>query len=235
MIHFPTTVIDNFFDAPDDVVKMAKSDKIEWRPHESGNWPGYRSQPIHLLDEEFWAWMQKKYFTSFWTNDEMNNQHIRFEATSFFQRIPSQYKHGWIHSDFPDMHTTIIYLTPDAHPKSGTSLYKPINMNTQCQFTDIKQKYYRGEITIDEQQPYQDKHNAGFIEDCFFANKYNRMIGFDSHIWHGVKDFGTDTQDDRLTIVTFMHKVIASGLPMNRIRSVPLTRDNGRPQLDIVV
>ena len=54
MINFPTTVIDNFFDNPDEVVKMAASDKIEWRPSPEGRFPGLRSQPLHMLDEEFW-------------------------------------------------------------------------------------------------------------------------------------------------------------------------------------
>ena len=71
MIHFPTNVIDNFCDNPDEVVKMAQSDKIEWHKHESGNWPGMRSQPLHILDKEFWANMIKKYLNVFWTNDEM--------------------------------------------------------------------------------------------------------------------------------------------------------------------
>ena len=100
--------------------------------------------------------------------------------------------------------------------------------------TDIKQSYYRGEISKEEQQPYLEEHNKGFIEDCFFANKYNRQIGFDSRLWHGVKEFDTNTKEERLTIVTFIHKVIAHGLPMNRMRNVPLTRDLNLPQLDIV-
>ena len=44
---------------------MAQSDKIEWRPGESGNWPGMRSQPIHTLDYEFFGWMIKKVFHAF--------------------------------------------------------------------------------------------------------------------------------------------------------------------------
>jgi hypothetical protein len=234
MIHFPTNVIDNFCDNPDEVVKMAQSDKIEWHKHESGNWPGMRSQPLHILDKEFWANMIKKYLNVFWTNDEMNSQDIRFEASSFFQRISSEYTNGWIHSDFPDVHTTILYLTPNADPKSGTAIYMPRNINTQVKHTDMKQKYYRGEISKEEQQPYLEEHNKGFIEDCFFANKYNRQIGFDSRLWHGVKEFDTNTKEERLTIVTFIHKVIAHGLPMNRMRNVPLTRDLNLPQLDIV-
>ena len=234
MIHFPTTVIDDFYDRPDDVVKMAQSDKIEWRPHESGNWPGVRSQPIHTLDMEFWSWTIKKYLNCFWPNEELTRMNIQFNATSFFQRIPSKYTQGWIHSDYPDIHTMIHYLTPDADPKSGTALYVPKNMNTSSKYNDWKRKYYRGEISKEEQDPYMKLNNEGFVEDCFFSNKYNRVIGFDSHIWHGVKDFATNTEEERLTIVTFIHQVVANGLPVTRMRSVPLTRDNGLPQLDIV-
>jgi hypothetical protein len=107
-------------------------------------------------------------------------------------------------------------------------------MNTSSKYNDWKRKYYRGEISKEEQDPYMKLNNEGFVEDCFFSNKYNRVIGFDSHIWHGVKDFATNTEEERLTIVTFIHQVVANGLPVTRMRSVPLTRDNGLPQLDIV-
>lgn len=226
MIYFPTTVIDNFLSEPQGCIDLANSDRVQWSKNENGDWPGVRSQPLHEIDNDFWVHMMNKYFCAFWPNWLMKEQGINYRATSFFQRISSDYDTGWIHVDYPDIHTTILYLTPNADPSCGTSLYDKKSFTTAIQHTDIKRKYYRGEISKEEQAPYLQEHNSGYVETVTFANKFNRLIGFDSHNYHGVKNFNTSTKEERLTLVTFIHNVVAPDLPGPRIQSLPMTRDN---------
>lgn len=218
MITFPTVVVDDFWPNPDEVVNLAYSDKITWSPS-GGPWPGLRSQAVHEVDEGFFAWTQKKYFTLFWPNSELMNMGMTFKASSFFQRIPAG-GGGWIHSDFPDVHTVIHYLSKDADGRSGTGIYRPKSLETSAKHSDVKRKVYNGEITVEEGEKYRCANNDGFVEEMFVANKFNRCIGFDSSLWHGVRDFDTATGEDRLTMVTFFHSIVANGFPMNRFRSV---------------
>ena len=152
MINFPTTVIDNFFDNPDEIVKMAASDKIEWNPSPNGSFPGLRSQPLHILDEEFWDYFLFKYLHTFWSEEEIKNKGIRFLARSYFSLISNEHSKGWIHCDYPIMHTSIIYLTPNADPKSGTGIYTKKDMYTAELYPDISKKYIKGEMTKDDYQ-----------------------------------------------------------------------------------
>lgn len=225
MIYFPTTVIDNFYEDPQSIVDLANSDKITWSKNETGDWPGYRSQPLHVIDNDLWVHHMDKYFNAFWPNHVLNEQGIRYNATSFFQRISPEYDAGWIHIDYPDIHTTILYLTPGASPTSGTALYSKKSFNSAIQHTEIKKKYYRGEITREEQEPYRIQNNEGYVENMFFGNQYNRLIGFDSYNYHGVKNFNTETEEERLTLITFIHSVSVNDLPSLRVKSLPLTRD----------
>ena len=67
MINFPTTVIDDYFEDPHGVYKLAQSDRITWYRSGNGAWPGVRSQPIHELDNAFFTYMMKKFLYTFYT------------------------------------------------------------------------------------------------------------------------------------------------------------------------
>ena len=50
---FPTTIIDNFFDDPYAVRKLALSTKFY--PNKDGRWPGARSDRINNIDYELFS------------------------------------------------------------------------------------------------------------------------------------------------------------------------------------
>ena len=223
MLHFPTTIIDNFLDEPNDFVNLAYSNKIKWDKDETGSWPGMRSPSLREIDYELCDWMMQKYLQIFWNNAEIN-----MKANSFFQRIPSNVQSGWIHLDnVRNIHTFIIYLNPNPNPKSGTSLFTP-KSNEAITYgdLDVKSKYYKGEISKEEENPSLLNHQSNFIEDIFVPNKFNRLFGFDGHSWHGVKNYDSNTQDDRLTLITFIEDLTTTRTPINRSKSFTLTRGN---------
>jgi len=223
MIHFPTTVLNNFFEDPHGVIDIAKGDNINWLPAPEGAWPGVRSQPLHDIDRDLYIFIMKKYLTTFFDVEDMST--INFNATSIFHKIESKWESGWIHSDSPDIHTFIIYLTPNADPKSGTGLYTPKNIQQKVLHTStsIKKKYYLGEISKDEAEPARLEHNAQFDPDTMVYNRFNRLVGFDSHQWHGVEAFNTGTEE-RLTLVTFIHQLSCPPTAYQRMKAVRLFR-----------
>ena len=227
MQYFPTTCIDGFFENPDSIVKLA-NDKAHWQPSDNGSWPGVRSQPLHEIDHHVYLWVMNKYLSAFFSETEKNEYNISFRSTSMFQKIPvskeEDWREGWIHTDHPDVHTFIIYLTPGANGQAGTSLYSKKNVLSSPNFSKIKKQVYLNEIPASEGKEWRKKSNEQFELDTTFANKYNRCIGFDSSLWHGVQNFDTGTED-RLTLITFFHHISCGPFPLQRVRSNVMIKD----------
>ena len=53
---YPVTIVDNFFDDPDEIVEMAEN--LKWYPPSLGNWPGLRTKQLHAEE--------KKVLSIFW-------------------------------------------------------------------------------------------------------------------------------------------------------------------------
>jgi len=225
MQYFPTTCIDGFFEDPDSIVELAKNKAI-WQPSDDGSWPGVRSQPLHELDNDIYTWIMNKYLSAFFS--EQDKQYVSWRSTSVFQKIPvrqeEHWQEGWVHTDYPDVHTFIIYLTPGASEQAGTSLYTEKDAFASPNFSKIKKAVYLGELPPSEGKVWREKSNDQFSVDVTFGNKYNRCIGFDSSLWHGVKNFDTGTQD-RLTLITFFQQINCGSFPLQRIRSNIMSRD----------
>jgi len=118
MNYFPTTIIDNFLPDPNWVRDFALSDKIEWHTDEKGMWPGERSQMLFEVDNNLFQFIMQRYLTHFYSPDDLDK--VTFTARMQFQKINASYDKGWVHNDHPFISTFILYLTPNANPKSGT-------------------------------------------------------------------------------------------------------------------
>lgn len=224
MIHFPTTILDNFFDNPHDIINISKSSKITWKPSENGSWPGVRSQSLVNINKDLFMFIIKKYFFTFFNYEDMDA--VNCQAMSVFQRIGPKTKYGWVHNDFPDIHTFIIYLTPNANLLSGTCTYntpasylKKLPLEKDKYLMEIKKSHYLGKTSIEEAESARLEHNSQFEKNVMVGNRFNRLVGFDSHIYHGVEEFGTGTEE-RLTLITFIHKLSCPPTPYQRMKVI---------------
>ena len=228
MIYFPTTVLNDFFDDPHDIIEISKSSKIKWISAGDGSWPGVRSQPLADINMDLNMFIMKKYFYTFFNYEEM--QRVSFQSECTFQRIDPKLKSGWIHSDFPNIHTFVIYLTPNANPCSGTCTYTPKsylkrlstkkeNSPRKLSFDEMKKLHYSGKISVEEMESARVEHNSQFEKDVMIYNRFNKLVGFDSHQYHGVEEFNTDTKE-RLTIVTFIHSLSCPPTPYQRMKAI---------------
>jgi len=220
MIHYPITIVDNFFDDPDYVVSL--SHKATWYRDAEYRWPGERSQLIQELDSEFYKYLLFKYFLLFYPANDLNNKFI-VNGTSYFQRIPAGLDLGWIHNDYPTLHTYMIYLTPNADPSSGTGLFTPRTGHVNDSLQYQKMQYYKGEIDKEVAQKYQQEHSSQFIQTVACGNVYNRCIGFDAHLWHGALNLNT-AQEERLTLITFIEEIVTTKSPISNSKSLPFIR-----------
>ena len=209
--NFYPSCVDNFFDNPDLIREFALS--LEMKPSEDGSWPGLRSKSLHEIDNEFHVNIFLKILSVYY---DLKYADISWETgKAFFQSIP-KYKgsdsinKGWIHMDNGDELAGLVYLTPDANPDSGTSLFKLKDefKDTYVPFARAPDKhtfYTNRKITDEDYLKSLEKWNNQFQETVRFQNLYNRLITYDANELH--KANGFDSEKNRLTLVVFMRGV----------------------------
>jgi hypothetical protein len=222
MINFPSICLDNFYEDPDGVHNFAM-DCIKNHPEETygGNYPGQRSKQLHEIDKQFFDKFCGNIFSLFY--DFSKTQVIWVVETSFQLIIPysedplSIKNTGWIHVDGEVVMAGVIYLSPDADLQSGTSLYQ-CTTEKLLDKSDIKKRYFTTGDDTDYDLALQN-HNSNFRETVRFNNVYNRMIAFDSDVFHGVNSFWNGGKP-RLTQVFFVKSIESnSESPIVRCRN----------------
>lgn len=197
----PVTIVDNFYDDPIAVREFALS--LEYEPDPYNLWPGVRSKPLHEVDLSFFRFTIERYLSIFYAPSQIQG----WQAKAHFQKVSSKSEKGWVHRD-PQMSSGIIYLTPGASPTSGTSIYTPKNVGHYGGDPDNKQILPASE---------RDAHNAMFDESIIVKNKFNRMVSFDGHMWHGVNEF---PDEERLTLVFFIEKLGVDHFALQRMNRI---------------
>ena len=65
---------------------------------------------------------------------------------------------------------------------------------------------------------FRKENNEQFIESIVVKNKFNRLIAFDSHLYHSAEGIDDDDTHDRLTLVFFIEKLNVDEYPLQRLR-----------------
>ena len=216
MHNIPVTVLDNFFDDPDAVRELALQQKFEVDP--LARWPGKRTKHIHEISDSLHETVCNRLFSLFY---DFRAEGAKWEVASCFQKVDKSYSNGWVHSDAKDaVLSAIIYLTPNADIKGGTSIYrkKPDNAFARIKHGDVKEASYKNKTNDADTEKYRLENNSQFEETIKIGNVYNRLIAFDSHMLHAAQDFfGDENQDnERLTLVLFTLSLVAGTSPIHR-------------------
>lgn len=210
-IFIPTSVYDGFLDDPDGMRELALSQEYSY--DEEGRWPGKRSKPLHeIAPHLYYPFMNKQLYT-FYSRETK----FQYRAISQFQLIDENYNYGWIHTD-PDIITTILYLSPNN--TCGTSLYKKTDYVKDFKHLSDKKNAY---LSHTDNIEGLKKNNEMFEETVNIKGEYNRLLMFDSRLYHGAhKYFGSDIESTRLTLVTFIKSLSSEeGTPITRSKSIP--------------
>jgi len=207
---YPTSVIDNFFPNPDEVVKFSKSLDFK-RDATSGKWPGERTNLIHKIDANFFQYTTTKILSSIFLNNLSN---INWEAQQYFQKVPCEgdVKQGWVHNDSNQQLTAIVYLSK--HKGCGTSIYRKNSFFNGLKNYQIKEEYYSQNKKFDKKY-YQalEENNSCFTKTIEVESVYNRLVLFDGAQWHGVNGFyDKNISEDRLTLITFFYDIRGNNL-----------------------
>lgn len=213
----PVTVLDNFFDDPDSIRTWALTQEFFSDP--LGNWPGKRTKPLGQLNSEFLHFLSSKFITLFYNFDL---EKVNWQVDAMFQLVDKDYGAGWVHDDGIAQITGLVYLTPGASLKSGTSIFRkkselafsnPIN-------STIKNKLFQKNIPLAEAEEYRLQNNEIYEETINISNVYNRLVSFDSNLHHAAQDFFVGENETRLTLIFFVNQLLSTRSPVLRSRTI---------------
>lgn len=182
-------VIDNFYKKPDEIRKYALG--LDYKNPEQHGAVGYRCESGRKV-----LYGTKEYFERIIGSKIKNHNNIggwKYSTNGCFQWCPQNTPIVY-HSD-SQKYAAIIYLTPDAPPECGTSIFRHKIMKT----SDSKIIFNRDwDIsTTRYKDPYLNKHNWELVDKI--GNIYNRLVIFKSHNVHAVSEyFGEDIYNSRL-------------------------------------
>ena len=206
----PTTVVDDFFDDPYMVTDFAKSQT--YIRDEYNQWPGERTDSIHILNPVFFSNTINKFLSIFYPN----NVNVEWSGFGFFQRISDIYDQGWVHVD-GTLVTGIVYLNEHYNRDAGTTIYQPNILGEQMLHIDKRTEAIKFPEKSKEYKNFREENEKQFDESIVLKNKFNRLVAFDSHLYHAGNDFSTD-QEDRLTMVFFLDKIYTDNFPLQRTK-----------------
>ena len=205
---FPITIIDDFFEDPDQIHDLAL--EIDYNPRGPTAFPGVVSNPLNEISSELVQWLSEKmvsiYFGHYtwmnWRNDvDIHKEDPYPDKDSILNR-------GAIHWDGGNCQLAgVVYLNKKPSRDAGTSFYTTKNQffnshrkDFQAQYLPKLKKYHAGEDVPDIEEVYSDYINQ-FEETARVQAKYNRLIMYDPTLWHGPTTLGDQT---RYTLRTFM-------------------------------
>ena len=193
--YVPTTIVDGFFDNPDKIREFALEQ--DFNSDDIGRWPGLRTSSLSTISPVVFNDFCQKILSLFFTAE----QTYSYDVASYFQIVSGKFNTGWVHKD-PSIITAMLYLSPKS--SCGTSLYskKNISFDDETYSNDKVKSYLLGSDNINSRK----LNNQNFEEMVNVKGIYNRLLIFDSNIYHAAHDyFGENNEDSRLTLVSFIY------------------------------
>ncbi len=221
MNYYPVTVVDNFYENPDEIRRFALAQDYKFC-HEIKNinytFPGSRTEDLSVIHPELLQKCCQK-LTSLFHN--FDHDVMRWKITSCFQSVTQEYERGVIHHDNNTVFAGVLYLAPNAPKSSGTILYK-----TGTSFDSIayQQALLRNDERFKMNQPVDTSYHDMFDEIVKVENVYNTLILYEGHHHHAANEFfGNTRETSRLAQVFFCQRVDSSresAFPISRVKKI---------------
>jgi len=222
----PITCVDNFYRYPDRIREYALSLDYDFT---GNNFPGKRTQSLHLINEQFFHEFCNKLFSLFY--DPILDKNLKWNCDTGFQKIYPNHpdynnplNSGWYHKDIPFVFAGVIYLNKDTNPNSGTTIGRLKEGDSLEENSwDARDRFYSSEpdISIEEYTKEINDHNSMFEVTLPVSNVYNRLIVYNGDVWHKESNFCVN-EEFRLTQTFFVSSFDASSAPLDRIQNFNL-------------
>lgn len=168
-------ILDNIYDNPDEVRKMALGMDFNI----VGNFPGKRTLP-YINDDIRYKIEQA-------VKSQIINWGDKTSYSAAFQSCTAHSIKTWVHSDQFNNWAGVLYLTPKAPVNSGTVFFRHKASGVDREIDMPKDVIWDGRVP--EQWEMTDR----------VANKYNRLVLYDATLFHCSESyFGEDLETGRL-------------------------------------
>lgn len=220
---YPVTVVNDFYENPDEIRKYALAQKFTYC-HEMGDqgyvFPGCRTKEIRELSQSLYEKICKKLISIFHIPE---HDLMRWKINTSFQIVEEEYGHGLIHQDQNTVFAGVLYLTPNAPLNAGTSLFRKNEKYDEDLYWKLIQE---NDERFKRKEPIDFSYHQMFDEVVRVNNVYNSLIIFEGDMHHCANHFfGKTKQDSRLAQVFFVTNIDAnkeSSFPILRMRKQAL-------------
>jgi hypothetical protein len=212
-MYFPITVVDNFYDNFTQIKTLA--DTTLYYRKQIFSMPGVESKPLNEIYPLLYKQSCQKILALFFNRHEIRN--LNWSCGSKFEKIISYgkdyKKEGWIHNDDNNKLSAILFL--QGEEEEGTSFYS----NTECGMFDshrltVKEKLHSGlDIDPKEYNFNLKEHNKPFKKILTVPNIPNRIVLFDSSIFHAADGLGSK-EKPRMIQTFFFGNINADSFPI---------------------
>ena len=221
MNYYPITVVDNFYENPDEIRKFALSQQYEYC-HEIKDidytFPGSRTKDLSIIHPELYQKVCHK-LTSLFHNFE--HDVLRWKITTCFQSVTKDFGRGVIHHDANTVFAAVLYLSPEPQENSGTTLYKEGKSFDQSKYEAALKA---NDERFKKNQSVDTGYHRMFNQIVTVQNIYNTLICYEGHHHHSANEFFGDTlKNSRLAQVFFCQRVDstqASAFPLLRSKKI---------------
>ena len=192
-------VVDNFYRNPMEVREFALKQNFP----ETGNFPGYRTHESYATDEV--RNLIQSYLTPYDMEIDLwecipGNHNGMFQYTTACDR-------SWIHMDSQDTTmAAIIYLTPNAPFSAGTGFYTPKDHEeTNWPSGFCPKRGYKTGVPVPDGHAHGKDITKWHLVDQV-GNVFNRLVMYNSHMWHTSMDYFGDCKENGRLFQIFFFK-----------------------------
>jgi len=215
---YPLTVVDNFFDNPDEIRDY--SNKCDW--YRSDKIIGHRTNELGTDEKhkEFFHFMGHKIMCLLQPYEPTR---VTYRANLFFQKqmAGKSYLDGWVHKDNAEI-SALIYL--NKNDTYGTNVYKRKTQWASGVATlegapgeNLKHRGFNsiGNEDFDEQKFFEEKqkHNSHFKPVTSVSGVYNRILLMDSCEYHALQTpTPEEDKEERLILMMWFYDIHMNGI-----------------------
>jgi hypothetical protein len=218
-MYFPITIVDNFYEDFNEIKKYALN--CEYVEKIKFTMPGVHTKFLHELNPSLFNKCTRKLLSTFY--DRKTTPGLSFECRTKFEKIypygKNYNKEGWIHADDDNKLSAILYL--DGEYDEGTSFYVNKNLGSPDEsLFKYKRELYKGNnLNVDEYNNFLLNHNSQFKEILKVPLIENRLVIFDSSIFHKSDGLGSENKP-RLIQTFFFGQIYSDQFPIPEIKRI---------------
>ena len=190
-------IFDNTFSDPFAIRSCAL--KQEYTRSNLDYYPGFRGDVPEFISSQYRRIVSSRV-----------NEDLKIKSINFYY-CDESWLEGACHYD-DSKYTCLTFLNPASRPHTGIEIYDEKYSNEKYHrikddFSPDRIKYYTSGKNFFRKKRFGSKlrkYNSNFEDPCIAANKFNRTVFFDSHLYHRPQDyFGNDVSNSRLILISF--------------------------------